>query len=98
MRFFEAGNGIAAIEQIDQTRPHVVLLDIEMPGLGGYEVIRRLRQDPRFVALRVAAFTGHAMNNDREKALAAGFDAFITKPVRPAVLRTLVARLAPSTV
>jgi CheY-like chemotaxis protein len=95
---FEAGNGIAAIEQIEQTRPHVVLLDIEMPGLGGYEVIRRLRQDPRFVALRVAAFTAHAMNNDREKALAAGFDAYITKPVRPAVLRTLVARLAPSTV
>jgi len=95
---FEAGNGIDAIEQIEQTRPHVVLLDIEMPGLGGYEVIRRLRQDPRFVALRVAAFTAHAMNNDREKALAAGFDAYITKPVRPAVLRTLVARLAPSTV
>jgi CheY-like chemotaxis protein len=92
---FEAGNGEAAIQQIEETRPHVVLLDIEMPGLGGYEVIRRLRQDPRFAALRVAAFTAHAMSNDREKALAAGFDAYITKPVRPAVLRTLVARLAP---
>ena len=95
---FEAPDGAAALRKIEETRPHVVLMDIEMPEFDGYEVIRRLRKDPRFAALRVAAFTAHAMSDDREKALAAGFDDHITKPVRPAVLRTLIARLAPSPV
>jgi CheY-like chemotaxis protein len=89
----EAGDGLSALQQIEDHRPHVVLLDIEIPRLDGYEVIRRLRQDPRFRDLRVAAFTAHAMKNEREKALAAGFNDYITKPVRPAVLRTLIARL-----
>jgi CheY-like chemotaxis protein len=91
---FEAEDGVVALQQIEEKRPHVVLLDVEMPRLDGYQVIARLRQDPRFAGLRVAAFTAHAMKNDREKALAAGFDDYITKPVKPAVLRTLIARLA----
>src|SRR5262245_34281178 len=95
---FEAEDGVAALRKIEETQPHVVLLDIEMPGLDGYEVIRRLRRDPRFATLRVAAFTAHAMSDDREKALAAGFDDYISKPIRPAVLRTLITRLAPSPV
>jgi CheY-like chemotaxis protein len=94
----EAADGVSALRRIEETRPHVVLLDIEMPGLDGYKVIRRLRSDPRFADLRVAAFTAHAMSDDREKALAAGFDDYITKPVRPAVLRMLIARLGPSSI
>lgn len=94
----EAEDGIAALRKIEEKRPDVVLLDIEMPGLDGYQVIRRLRQDPRFADLRVAAFSAHAMKDDRERALAAGFDDYITKPVRPAVLRTLVAGLSARTV
>ena len=95
---FEAEDGVAALRKIEETQPHVVLLDIEMPGLDGYEVIRRLRQDSRFATLRVAAFTAHAMTDEREKALAAGFDDYISKPIRPAVLRTLITRLTPSPV
>jgi CheY-like chemotaxis protein len=91
---FEAADGLSALREIEAGRPHVVLLDIEIPWLDGYEVIRRLRQDPRFQNLRVAAFTAHAMKNERERALEAGFDDYITKPIRPAVLRTLIARLA----
>jgi len=90
----EAADGLSALREIEAGRPQVVLLDIEMPWLDGYEVIRRLRQDPRFQHLRVAAFTAHAMKNERERALEAGFDDYITKPIRPAVLRTLIARLA----
>ena len=89
----EADNGIVALRKIEEDMPNVVLLDIELPHLNGYQVIERLRQDSRFSRLPVAAFTAHAMKNEREKALAAGFDDFITKPVRPAVLRTLIARL-----
>ena len=90
---FEAADGLSALREIEESRPHVVLLDIEIPRLDGYEVIRRLRQDPRFQDLRVAAFTAHAMKNERERALEAGFNDYITKPIRPAVLRTLIARL-----
>ena len=90
---FEAADGVSALRRIEESRPNVVLLDIEIPQLNGYEVIRRVRQDPRFQDLRVAAFTAHAMKNERERALEAGFNDYITKPIRPAVLRTLVARL-----
>jgi len=89
----EAEDGVVALRQIEDNRPHVVLLDLEIPRLDGYQVIRRIRADPRFADLRVAAFTAHAMKNEREKALEAGFNDYITKPVRPAVLRTLIARL-----
>jgi len=89
----EAEDGVVALRQIEDNRPHVVLLDLEIPRLDGYQVIRRIRADPRFADLRVAAFTAHAMKNEREKALEAGLNDYITKPVRPAVLRTLIARL-----
>src|SRR5262245_12772126 len=89
----EAEDGVVALQRIEEKRPDAVLLDIEIPGLDGYQVIRRLRQDSRFANLRVAAFTAYAMKDNREKALEAGFDDYITKPVRPAVLRTLIARL-----
>jgi len=89
----EAEDGVAALRKIEEEYPDAVLLDIEMPRLNGYQVIQRLREDPRFADLRVAAFTAYAMKDDREKALAAGFDDYITKPVSPAVLRTLIARL-----
>jgi CheY-like chemotaxis protein len=82
------------LRRIEEDRPNVVLLDLEIPQLDGYGVIRRVREDPRFVHLRVAAFTAHAMINERERALEAGFNDYITKPIRPAVLRSLVARLA----
>jgi CheY-like chemotaxis protein len=89
----EAADGISALQQIEEKRPQVVLLDIEIPRLDGYAVVRRIRQDPRFADLRIAAFTAHAMTNERERALQAGFNDYITKPVRPAVLRTLISRL-----
>jgi two-component system cell cycle response regulator DivK len=89
----EAADGISALRQIEEHRPQVVLLDIEIPHLDGYEVIRRIRESPPFADLRVAAFTAHAMTNERERALQAGFNDYITKPFRPAVLRTLISRL-----
>jgi CheY-like chemotaxis protein len=89
----EAEDGVVALRKIEEERPDVVLLDIEIPGLDGYQVIQRLRRDSRFANLRVAAFTAYAMKDTRENAIAAGFDDYITKPVRPAVLRTLIARL-----
>ena len=74
--------------------PDVVLLDIGLPGLNGYEVARRLRQDPRLKDVRLVAMTGYGDEADRQLALEAGFDVHMVKPVNyPKVeelLRTLL--------
>lgn len=89
----EASRGEEALEKIARERPDLVLLDLEMPGLDGYAVLRRVRQDTRLAALRVVAVTARAMQGDREKALAAGFDGYITKPIDAVGLREYVAQL-----
>lgn len=80
-RIMEAADGRQALDLILASDPDLVLLDIQLPGLDGYSVVRRLRQNPRFTALKVVAITAFAMHGDREKALAAGFDGYITKPI-----------------
>jgi CheY-like chemotaxis protein len=87
-RVIEACDGRDALDKIRETAPDLVLLDIQMPGLDGFEVVQQVRRDSRFATLRVAALTAYAMRGDRERALAAGFDDYITKPIRAAALRT----------
>lgn len=92
-RIFEACNGQQALEMVAKTKPDLVLLDIGMPLLDGYSALRQIRRDPKFADVKVVALTAFAMQGDREKALAAGFDDYITKPVRAAALRKQVERL-----
>ncbi len=87
----EASEGEEALEKIAESTPDLVLLDIEMPLLNGFAVLRKLRENPRFAGLRVLAVTAHAMQGAREDALAAGFDGYITKPVNAAAVRKQVA-------
>lgn len=88
----EAADGPDALQKARAIVPDLLLLDIQMPGLNGYAVLDELRRDARLDALRVLALTAYAMDKDRERALAAGFDAYITKPVEPAVLRREIDR------
>ena len=89
----EAADGKEALERTRLTHPDVVLLDVQMPVMDGFSVLQQLRQDPRSATLPIAAITAYAMRGDRERALAAGFDDYITKPIHPACIRKSVERL-----
>jgi two-component system CheB/CheR fusion protein len=84
-------NGAAAIAQAASTRPDVVLLDIGMPGLDGYEVARRLRALRRSEPLRIIAVTGWGQEADRTRSREAGFDVHLVKPVDPGLLTSVIA-------
>ncbi len=89
----EVGDGQEAVQKIAEKKPDLVLLDIQMPLLDGFGVLRQLRQDSRFASLPVVAVTSYAMGGDREKALAAGFDAYLTKPLNAAALKKQLEQL-----
>jgi CheY-like chemotaxis protein len=83
-----AVDGREVLERLrNGTQPDLVLLDIQMPQLDGYEVMRRLRAMPGMESLPVVAFTAYAMAGDSDRALKAGFSGYITKPIRVAALR-----------
>jgi two-component system, cell cycle response regulator DivK len=80
-RTLEAATGERAVEMMFQHRPDLVLMDIQLPGIDGVEALDRLRADERFSAVPVLALTAQAMEGDRERFLAAGFDGYLSKPV-----------------
>jgi two-component system cell cycle response regulator DivK len=84
----EAVDGLDGLTKAFEHQPNLILLDLHMPQLSGMEVLGRLRADPRFHATPVIALTASAMQGDRERALAAGFDGYLTKPVSLDTLRT----------
>jgi CheY-like chemotaxis protein len=77
----EACDGEEALRMIEQTQPDLVLLDIGMPLLDGFGVVRKIRESPRFASLPVVAVTAYAMQGDREKILSSKFDGYLSKPV-----------------
>jgi two-component system, cell cycle response regulator DivK len=77
----EYESGADALAGMRDRVPALVLLDISLPVMDGTEVLRRMRQDEALRALPVIALTAHAMSGDRDKYLAMGFDAYVTKPI-----------------
>ena len=74
-------DGKAALEKLSSINPDLILMDINLPNMDGYEVTQRIRQQEAFETLPIVALTAHAMVGDEEKSLAAGCDAYITKPI-----------------
>ncbi len=74
-------SGPEALAAFAAEPPALVLLDISLPGLDGVAVLARLRADPRLARVPVIALTAHALDGDRERLLAAGFDDYVSKPI-----------------
>jgi two-component system chemotaxis response regulator CheY len=81
MRVEEAESGVLALEMLQLNRYDTVLLDISMPVMDGKEVCRMIRSTPNLAALRVIAYTAHAMESERQSIMAPGFDDLLVKPI-----------------
>jgi CheY-like chemotaxis protein len=90
-----AATGVAGVAEAERYQPDVVLLDIGLPDIDGYEVARRLRAMARGGSMRLVALTGYGQSEDEAAAYAAGFDLHVTKPVDPEALARMLSRLTP---
>ena len=85
-----AEDGVQALEQAEKHRPDLILMDIQLPILDGYEATRRLKANPELKAIPIIVVTSYALSGDEEKARAAGCDAYVAKPFSP---RALLAKM-----
>ena len=86
----EAADGAAGIAKAKSDRPDVILMDIQMPVIDGYEATRQIKADPSLARIPVVAISSFAMKGDEEKARAAGCDDYVTKPYSPIQLLRMV--------
>ncbi|HVW85824.1 MAG TPA: response regulator [Bryobacteraceae bacterium] len=86
-------DGQDALDQASGMRADLVILDLYMPRVDGFSVLRKLRADPNYMATPIIALTASAMAGDRDRALAAGFSEYISKPVNIPLLRSEISRL-----
>jgi two-component system cell cycle response regulator DivK len=86
----EAENGEEALAAVAQQRPDLILMDIQMPVLDGYEATRRIKADPALRAIPIIAITSYALSGDEQKAREAGCDDYVPKPYSP---RQLLAKI-----
>jgi two-component system, cell cycle response regulator DivK len=88
----QARDGREGIELAGQMTPVLILLDIQLPGMDGYQVAQALRGNPALAQVPIVAVTSYAMVGDRERALAAGCSGYIEKPINPDTFMTEVER------
>jgi CheY-like chemotaxis protein len=87
-----AADGAAGLEAARRERPDIILLDLSLPVIDGWEVTRRLKDDPALRHIPVIALTAHAMSGDEDKARASGCDDYLSKPIDEDLLFAKLAR------
>jgi two-component system cell cycle response regulator DivK len=92
----EAHDGEQALEKV-VVRPDLILMDIQLPGIDGYEVTRRIKADPALAAIPIIAVTSYALTGDDAKARAAGCDDYVAKPFSPRQLLAKIREYLPPT-
>jgi CheY-like chemotaxis protein len=90
-------DGKTALEAVLSKKPGIVLLDIGLPGMDGYDVARHIRKQIDAQTLRIIAVTGYGLESDRQRSREAGFDYHMVKPVDPERLQEVLSALAPAT-
>lgn len=88
-----ATNAEEALMELEAFTPQVILMDVQLPGMDGLTLTRRLKADPRHARTIIIALTAYAMKGDRERALAAGCDEYVAKPIDTEGLPRLIAEL-----
>ena len=91
-RLILAADGVAALERAAETKPDLVLMDLSLPRMDGWEATRMLKADKRLARIPVIVLSAHAMRGDEERARACGCDDFLTKPIDETLLFEKVAR------
>jgi two-component system cell cycle response regulator DivK len=92
----EAENGQEALDAVAKQRPDLILMDIQLPIMDGYEATRRIKADPVLRTIPIIAVTSHALSGGEEKARAAGCDDFVPKPYSPRQLLAKIREYLPS--
>jgi DNA-binding response OmpR family regulator len=95
VRIIEAADGETALAVAQREHPALILLDVRMPRLDGFEVCRRLRQDPHFGQTKIVMLTASGQERDRARGRTVGADDYLTKPFSPLALLSLVQTLLP---
>lgn len=95
-RVAEASNGYEAIERASELMPDIILMDLALPRMDGWEATRRLKEDARTRHIPVVALTGHALAASEASAAKAGCDAFVTKPCLPDALVAEITKMLDS--
>ena len=91
-RLVFAEDGVAALERAAETHPDLILMDLSLPRMDGWEATRRLKADPAMAGIPVIVLSARAMNGDEERARASGCDDFLTKPIDETLLFQTLAR------
>jgi two-component system cell cycle response regulator DivK len=92
----EAVTGEEGVVAAEANRPDLILMDIDLPGLNGYEATRRIKAIPTLAKIPIIAVTSYALSGDDQKAFAAGCDAYVTKPFSPRVLLAKIREYLPA--
>ncbi|HVY07455.1 MAG TPA: response regulator [Burkholderiales bacterium] len=92
----EATTGEDGVAFATRDRPDLILMDIQLPGIDGYEATRRIKADPELKSIPIIVVTSYALSGDDQKAFAAGCDGYVTKPYSPRLLLAKIREYLPA--